>query len=205
MWLVTPGFCQVTSIDIDIGKNSCLWNNCFYLYLLKFHGPWTSPKVLHTLRISKTLIVNYFVNIYFFLSNVSTAPSGPGPPDYRGFTITLRHTTLGRTPLDEWPARRRDLYLTTHNTHKRQTSMPPVGFEPTITASERPQTDVLDRTATGINVTRIWKCVLAFNSLKHNGYYMNYQLGIKELSILLTECIYMFHMILRKTMKSCFL
>jgi hypothetical protein len=47
----------------------------------------------------------------------------------RGFTITLRHThTLGRTPLDEWPARRRDLYLTTHNTHKRQTSMPPVRF-----------------------------------------------------------------------------
>jgi hypothetical protein len=44
----------------------------------------------------------------------------------------LRHTTLGRTPLDEGPARRRDLYLTTHNTHKKQTSMPPVGFEPTI-------------------------------------------------------------------------
>jgi hypothetical protein len=30
-----------------------------------------------------------------------TAPSGPGPPHYRGFTITLRHTTVGRTPLDE--------------------------------------------------------------------------------------------------------
>jgi hypothetical protein len=48
---------------------------------------------------------------------------------FRGFTITLfRHTTFGRTPLDEWPARRRDLYLTTHNTHKRQTSLPPVGW-----------------------------------------------------------------------------
>jgi hypothetical protein len=29
----------------------------------------------------------------------------------------LRHTTLGRTPLDDRSARRRDLYLTTHNTH----------------------------------------------------------------------------------------
>jgi hypothetical protein len=29
------------------------------------------------------------------------APSGPEHPHYRGFTITLRHTTLGRTPLDE--------------------------------------------------------------------------------------------------------
>ena len=27
---------------------------------------------------------------------------GQGPPHYRGFTILLRHTTLGRTPLDEW-------------------------------------------------------------------------------------------------------
>jgi len=28
-------------------------------------------------------------------------PIGPGPPHCRGFTITLRHTTLGRTPLDD--------------------------------------------------------------------------------------------------------
>ena len=34
-------------------------------------------------------------------SHVATAPSGPGPPHYRGFTITLRYTTLGRTPLDD--------------------------------------------------------------------------------------------------------
>jgi hypothetical protein len=68
----------------------------------------------------------------------------------RGFTITLfRHTALGRTPLDEWPARHRDLYLTTHNTHKRQTSVPPLGFEPTILVSELPKTHALDRTATG--------------------------------------------------------
>ena len=36
---------------------------------------------------------------------------------------TQRHTTVGRTLLDEWSARRRDLYLTTHNTHNRQTSI----------------------------------------------------------------------------------
>jgi hypothetical protein len=27
---------------------------------------------------------------------------GQGPSHYRGFTISLRHNTLGRTPLDEW-------------------------------------------------------------------------------------------------------
>ena len=59
-----------------------------------------------------------------------------------------RRTTLGRTPLDEWSAFRRDLYLTTHNTQNRQTSMPPVGFEPTISTGERPQAYALDRTAT---------------------------------------------------------
>ena len=62
---------------------------------------------------------------------------------------TQRHSTVGSTPLDEWTARRRDLYLTTHNTHNRQTSMPPVGFEPTISVGERPQTNALNRAATG--------------------------------------------------------
>ena len=52
---------------------------------------------------------------------------------------TQRRTTVGRTPLDEWSASRRDLYLTTHDTHNRQISMPPVGFELTISAGERPQ------------------------------------------------------------------
>jgi hypothetical protein len=51
---------------------------------------------------------------------------------------TQRRTTVGRTPLDERSARRRDLYLTTHHTHNRQISMPPVGVETTISAGERP-------------------------------------------------------------------
>jgi hypothetical protein len=56
-------------------------------------------------------------------SHGATAPGGPGSPNYRGFTITLRHTTLDKTPLDEWSARRTDVYVTTYNTHKRQMSM----------------------------------------------------------------------------------
>ena len=56
---------------------------------------------------------------------------------------TQRRTTVRRTPLDEWSARRRDLYLTTHDTHNRQISMPPVGFEPTISAGERPVVSVV--------------------------------------------------------------
>jgi hypothetical protein len=89
-------------------------------------------------------------NLLFF-PHAATAPSGPGPLHYRGFTIThFRHTTLGRTHLDEGPASRRDLYLTTHNTHKRQTSVPPAGFEPAVPASERPKIHASDSAATGI-------------------------------------------------------
>jgi hypothetical protein len=52
-----------------------------------------------------------------------------------------------------WISRYRDLYLTTHNTHKKQTSKPPAGFEPTIPTIERPQTYALDRAATGIGTS----------------------------------------------------
>jgi len=34
--------------------------------------------------------------------------------------------------------------MTTHNTHNRQTYMPPAGFEPAIPATDRPQTYALD-------------------------------------------------------------
>jgi len=65
------------------------------------------------------------------------------------FTRFLEHiqrrTTVGRT-LDEWSARRRDLYLTRLTTDKRPC---PVGFKPTNSAGERPQTYALDRAATG--------------------------------------------------------
>jgi len=68
-------------------------------------------------------------------------------------TMFLDHTqwrtTVSRTSLDEWSHHCRDLYLTTHNTHNRQTSMPLVGFKPTISAGERLQTYALDRVATG--------------------------------------------------------
>jgi hypothetical protein len=90
-----------------------------------------------------------------FFFHGATAPSGHGPPHYRGFTITFRHTTLGRTPLDEGSARRRDLYLTTHNTHTTQTSVSRAGFKHVFPASKRPQTHALHRAATRIGTLRI--------------------------------------------------
>jgi hypothetical protein len=57
------------------------------------------------------------------------------------YTHTYTHThTLSSTPLDEQSAHRRDLYLTTHTIHKRQTSMSVARFEPTVPAVERRMT-----------------------------------------------------------------
>jgi hypothetical protein len=68
------------------------------------------------------------------------------------FAIAPVHThTLGWTPLYDWWAPHRNLYLTTHSIHKRQTSIPLAWFEPAIPASGRPQTDARAyfRAATG--------------------------------------------------------
>ena len=65
----------------------------------------------------------------------ATIPSVPWLPYYRDFMFTLRHITIGKTPLDEWSAGRSDHCVTTHSIHKWQTSMSPVGFETAIPAS----------------------------------------------------------------------
>jgi hypothetical protein len=65
-----------------------------------------------------------------FYFHGATVPSGPGPPHYRGVTITLRHTTVGRTPLDEGST------CKPNNTLNREASMPPAEFEPAIQTSD---------------------------------------------------------------------
>jgi hypothetical protein len=93
---------------------------------------------------------------YFFFSGV-TVHSGPGSSHYWGFTITLRHATLGRTLIDRWRARRRDVYMTTHNTHKRETCMSPAGFEPTSQkANGRRPTPQTTRPLGSANLSNTW-------------------------------------------------
>jgi len=94
-----------------------------------------------------------------------------------------RRTMVGRTPLDEWWARRRDLYLTIHNNHKKQTSMPPVGFAPAIPANKRPQTYALDHAAAGtgkmVTYSKTQSCPSAF----HEGMWWEWR-NIAPLSLL---------------------
>ena len=93
-----------------------------------------------------TLSVPSFYNVFFY--HGVQPPVGQGSSFTRFLDHTQRRTTFGRTPLDERSVHRGDLYLTTHNIHKRQTSMTPLGFEPTIPVGEWPPSHALDRAAT---------------------------------------------------------
>jgi len=83
--------------------------------------------------------VYIYIYIYFFFWDSAAAPSWSGLPHSRRFTITLRHTTLGKTPMDGWSARRRDLCLTIHIRYQTKASLHLAGFEPAILTNERPQ------------------------------------------------------------------
>jgi len=115
--------------------------------------PHYSLLLLYTYLELLLFIIHYFyqqLHTYICFSPGATAPQWAMSSSFARFLDhTQRHTTVGRTPLDEWSARSKDLYLTTQDTRNRQTSMPPVGFEPKISAGERPKTYALDRAATG--------------------------------------------------------
>ena len=78
------------------------------------------------------------------LKKVSTAPSGPGPPQYRGFKTTHTPHSVGfhwtsDQPVNLWQ-------YTTQQTDIHA----PAGFESAIPAGQRPQTHALDCADTGI-------------------------------------------------------
>ena len=114
---------------------------CLLSYLNVFTQSWWCFKKF-------TFYFIIFKTIFFYLAQQPPPQWAIASSFMRFLDHTQRRNTVGRTPLDEWSARRGHLYLTTHNTHNRQTSMLPVGFEPKISVGERPQTYILDRAAT---------------------------------------------------------
>jgi hypothetical protein len=75
-----------------------------------------------------------------------TTPIEPGSSHYRGFTIALRHTTLAGLL---WTSDQIDAesFLPDSTQHPQETDMHTVGFALKILASERLQTNPLDRAA----------------------------------------------------------
>jgi hypothetical protein len=80
--------------------------------------------------------INGYIIIIVIIFSGSAAQSGLWPPRHSRFLDHTRRVTVGRTPLGrEISSSQRPLH---DNTHNRQLSIPPVGFEPTITVGERP-------------------------------------------------------------------
>jgi hypothetical protein len=78
-----------------------------------YHNSITSR--MRTKKISLYLFFNF---IYFLRRSDPTRARGSSFT--RFLDHTQRLTTTGKTTLDEWSARRRDLYLIAHNTHNGQ-------------------------------------------------------------------------------------
>jgi len=80
-----------------------------------------------------------------FFSFGATAPQWARASSFTKCLYRTRgRTTIGKTPLDEWSARRRDLYLTTYNIQQKTNIHAPVEFEPAVSTGEHPQSHALD-------------------------------------------------------------
>jgi len=90
--------------------------------------------------------------LFFFWRN--RPPVGEGLLDHG---VSKSHTTTHHSRQDssgrEISSSRRPLPDNTQ--HSQQTSMPPVGFKPTISAGEQSQTYALDRVATGTGSAQV--------------------------------------------------
>ena len=106
-----------------------------------FSVPQTHQFFVYCTSHVSMISVGFYVLIIFLYG--STATSGPRPPHCLGFTITLKHTILGTSSPDMLSAHHRDLNLTIHKTHKRQTSLFPCGIQTAIPRSMWPQTHAL--------------------------------------------------------------
>ena len=123
-----------------------MWLSSIGGMLLEGGRPKQSEK-----NLSKFLFI--FLSLSLFRRNT---PQWTSAPSFTRFLDhTYRRATVGRNALNEWSLGRRDLYLTTHNSNNRQTSMSPVGFEPTVSAGKLLQTYALDRAATGTGPPQI--------------------------------------------------
>jgi hypothetical protein len=120
----------VTSVKCHVDKHNLLWivsvpTFCFalcFLYELCIQAVITYFPKQSLGNIHWRSIYSNFFSIKLFLPSMTQQPPiGPRPPHYRGFMITLRHTTLGRMPLDEWSARH--IPLPDNTKHSQQTDI----------------------------------------------------------------------------------
>ena len=115
----------------------------FSFFLILFHQVTIPPVTSHSQYMFLPFVTCYFpffqnclcYSHYYLITSFRTFKLHL----FRASTNTLRHTTFGRIPMDEWSARLTDLFLSTHKTPKRQTTMLPAGFETSKWAAADPR------------------------------------------------------------------
>ena len=95
------------------------------LYRIRYAG-------LHNKEYTIYWLTDWHAGIFFFHPHGATAPSGSGSPCYRGFTITLRHTTLGWVPPEKSDQPNAETYTWQHTTLRR-------GKHPCLRRGSNPQ------------------------------------------------------------------
>ena len=117
--------------------------NCFvFTFLASFFKYTHNIRTLHTHTHTYISYIHTYIHTNTNTSSLPLCRNSPKRVRDASFLTFLNHTqwytSINRTPLDEWSVLCRDLYLTTHNTQKREASVPPAGFKPAIPASDRP-------------------------------------------------------------------
>jgi len=110
-------------------------------------------------------LINAYVVVLLFNTVIYVFSGGPRPP-LCGSSIALRHTTVGRTPLDEWSARRTDLSSWQHTTLTRHRHpCPRLDSNPQSQQAMAP-----DRATSGIDsVSSSWQLAVILFSSYHVG------------------------------------
>jgi hypothetical protein len=109
----------------DIYGRSKILTGFLWLSSLSLRQPATTRHTVTAVMLKDTIkgrIIDYYYYYYYLLFIIffgCASHRGLWPPRFTRFLDhTQRRATVGRTPLDEWSARRRDLYLTTHTADK---------------------------------------------------------------------------------------
>jgi hypothetical protein len=100
----------------------------------------------------RSVFLSFFLLSFFLSFKMALQPcAGYGLLVPRGFLIT--HNDAPQSVGLLWTSDQLVTETSTYNTQNRQTSVPPVIFEPTIAVCERPKTYALNRAASGTGPT----------------------------------------------------
>jgi hypothetical protein len=85
--------------NITIAVSSAFAKHVFVVLLSALYNFFIRRQMITKVFVFRKGDWSNFIKSNFFIG--TTDPSGPGTPHCGGFTIKLRHATVGRTPLDE--------------------------------------------------------------------------------------------------------